>query len=627
MRSINKSRSLFFRYLILVFVLLLSLSITTIKLVNAIELIDFYIDDGGADDNPGQKDLNFIEIGIDTEDPDVLFVNWAFDNTDWTGNNTGDGCALFDNDGDGNANYAYCTTVNGTPATLTVQSLYSCGDKSPDRCTLPITSLTETADSGVTITEIDPFGLPGSDYYDPLHVTGNTCSFNYDPMNCYTYDTYAENTIVLTDMVGPVSLINVCSYPSAQPNSAPSDCNFAAASGFLEIVKIADPSSTNPVTNFEFSLGAGQTSVRGLSSWIIPGSGTESYISMAPGTTYDLSEVVPNGWELTDAECVLNGNVVGTRSGTTITDFTIQTGLITKCTFTNRAAVDLSVTKSDGDYTGQPPYLQPGGTFDYSILVTNKDNASASTAYNVVVTDTLDANIAVDMNTVSISYSNPIDGSGSCTWVDDATTDGYGGTVTCHLGNMPELQTATIIFTATVGPYTPVYGIYETGICNQSTHIGTPLPVTYIDPVTGLEVTWQGDPGPVDICNLVSVESAFDEPTETDSDNYDSEPKDVTSNPTAVELINFEATGQSKSILLTWTVGSETDTLGYNLYRAASLKGPKTLLNETPIFVGEPYEYLDVVKSRNTFYYWLESIDTSGSSTVYDLVASAKALK
>jgi hypothetical protein len=28
---------------------------------------------------------------------------WGFDDTQWTGNNTGDACALFDTDGDGSA--------------------------------------------------------------------------------------------------------------------------------------------------------------------------------------------------------------------------------------------------------------------------------------------------------------------------------------------------------------------------------------------------------------------------------------------------------------------------------------------------------------------------------------------
>jgi len=71
-------------------------------------------------------------------------------------------------------------------------------------------------------------------------VIGNTCK---DSPGCYTTDTIANTTIVLSDFGNPadVSLLNVCSYPSGQPNSDPSDCVFKENSGFLTIVKVANP--------------------------------------------------------------------------------------------------------------------------------------------------------------------------------------------------------------------------------------------------------------------------------------------------------------------------------------------------------------------------------------------------
>ena len=66
-------------------------------------------DQQGPDDEPGQKDLNqFCNLG-----PCVggNSYSWNFDDTNWTGTNTGDACALFDTDGDGNANRAVCVTV------------------------------------------------------------------------------------------------------------------------------------------------------------------------------------------------------------------------------------------------------------------------------------------------------------------------------------------------------------------------------------------------------------------------------------------------------------------------------------------------------------------------------------
>ena len=43
-------------------------------------------------------------------------VKWGWDDTATSGANTRDGCSLFDTDGDGFANYAFCVTVlaNGT---------------------------------------------------------------------------------------------------------------------------------------------------------------------------------------------------------------------------------------------------------------------------------------------------------------------------------------------------------------------------------------------------------------------------------------------------------------------------------------------------------------------------------
>ena len=72
-------------------------------------------DDGGPDDNVGQKDLNFLQVD-DANLPTALAVNWGWDDTAWSGGNTGDACALFDTDGDRMANNAVCVGVGGNPA-------------------------------------------------------------------------------------------------------------------------------------------------------------------------------------------------------------------------------------------------------------------------------------------------------------------------------------------------------------------------------------------------------------------------------------------------------------------------------------------------------------------------------
>src|SRR6266571_4313986 len=65
----------------------------------------------GPDDMPGQKDLNQFCALHDACGIAGTHYSWNFDDTSWSGGNTGDACLLFDTDGDGNANRAVCVTV------------------------------------------------------------------------------------------------------------------------------------------------------------------------------------------------------------------------------------------------------------------------------------------------------------------------------------------------------------------------------------------------------------------------------------------------------------------------------------------------------------------------------------
>src|SRR6266581_1107438 len=76
------------------------------------------LDTAGADDiNASQKDLNEFcqspgnDGGLNGCLSSDANLTWTWDDTGWTGSNTGDACALYDTDGDGNANFALCATV------------------------------------------------------------------------------------------------------------------------------------------------------------------------------------------------------------------------------------------------------------------------------------------------------------------------------------------------------------------------------------------------------------------------------------------------------------------------------------------------------------------------------------
>ena len=103
----------------------------------------------------------------------------------------------------------------------------------------------------------DPFGPTGPTRRQPRDRTTTATTI----VDCLTVDTVATADIELSDFGDPAlaKLINVCSYPSREPNSDPSDCVFEPNNGFLTIVKTADDAttptcscSTHPPAGFEW---------------------------------------------------------------------------------------------------------------------------------------------------------------------------------------------------------------------------------------------------------------------------------------------------------------------------------------------------------------------------------------
>jgi hypothetical protein len=105
---------------------------------------------------------------------------------------------------------------------------------------------------------------------------------------------------------------------------------------------------------------------------------------------------------------------------------------------------------------------------------------------------------------------------------------------------------------------------------------------------------------------------------------------DVQQPPTGVRLVSFEAGSQDNAILLSWETPSETNNLGFNLYRAESLDGQRIQLNDSLILsqapgslVGAIYQYVDdSIEMATTYYYWLEEVDFTGRATLYGPVSA-----
>lgn len=554
--------------------------------------------DSVANDVQGQGDVTQACQDISPYSADDLGIKFSFDEIFGTGSgNTRTACAFFDTNGNGNADDAVCISIlSQGPNNVLVynfEKFYSCSsDSKPDSCGGSTVIPTTQNYCALATTQTDPFPGVGDD----------------NPFDATVLCTIPVPTVINEN----ASFINACAMMSDSPTSNAVGCVGADREpyAFLSVLKIADPSSSGQVFNFSSTLPAPPSGPSPV-AFNITSSGASNLFLVKP-TTFNLAETIPAGWALTDAVCKnQTGATEGTWSGTTVSGIVANSGDNITCTFTNKANIDLTVTKSDGDYTRGRPYLYRGDTYDYTIDVeyTLRDSAGPQgiVANNVVMTDTLDPNVEYLGGGITVTRINGMPTLPSCSI--------SGQVITCSGTPMVYQDKYRVSFPVTVKQTAPLEGLIETGTCWSDS--GSITGWTGNLPTTGT--------GPVDLCNIVSVSTTSYEAVTTN--NSDSEPADV-GFPTAVDLISFKATGLRRSILLNWVVGSETDTLGYNLYRSASLNGPRMLITKAPIFAnGGPYEYKDSVMPGITFYYWLESIDLSGGSMIYDIVPSAKATR
>jgi hypothetical protein len=190
---------------------LITLILGTMVLVTSVlaaPSFTFVGDDEGPNDEPGQKDLTAQSSAFDlATDPDDFYTAWKWDDTSWSGKNTGDACSLFDTDGDGLTNYAVCVTIGTKDAVEQSTRFYSCKDTRSDRCTGAVLEGTEGIDSSASWCSV----ASATGQFDATD-TQATC-----------------NISLISDDLGiggldNATLLNSCSYPSQEPNSDPSDC-------------------------------------------------------------------------------------------------------------------------------------------------------------------------------------------------------------------------------------------------------------------------------------------------------------------------------------------------------------------------------------------------------------------
>jgi hypothetical protein len=280
------------------------------------------IDDGGPDDNVGQKDLNSFTFDYDNQASGNIAVSWNWDDTAWSGGNTGDACALFDTDGDGFINNAVCVGVGGAGVEQ-YTTTYSCSDKDTDRCTAPNSVIATTSTFSTAVGGADPFAG------DPTHGSSlNVCDAN---PACNSVDTVATGTIYLSDFgATTATLINVCSYESASPTSNPEECVINPDLPTLTINKVCDPTTDTGKFNLILDTVTEQADAT-------CGTGTGA-ITTAIGA-HTVSESAGTGTTLSDYTTVIGGDCAS--DGT----ITLAAGEDKTCTITNTRKPTLTINK------------------------------------------------------------------------------------------------------------------------------------------------------------------------------------------------------------------------------------------------------------------------------------------
>jgi len=75
------------------------------------------------------------------------------------------------------------------------------------------------------------------------------------------------------------------------------------------------------------------------------------------------------------------------------------------------------------------------------------------------------------------------------------------------------------------------------------------------------------------------------------------------------------------SASLSWTPSVSPDVVGYNVYRGAVSGGPYTQMTAAPVAAASYTDY--TVQSRQTYYYVVTAVDSSGNESVYSNEAQA----
>ncbi len=459
------------------------------------------------------------------------------------------------------------TTVSMTQTTPPNTTFQSITTPAGWTCTTPAVNGTGT------ITCTDPSFAPGSSSFTlKLAVTAGTAAGTAindtaSVTSAVTDPTTSNNSATAADVVATATQADLVVTNLASPSSVAPGSNVT----YTQTVTNNGPAATSTGMTFTQSTPPNTTfqSISAPAGWscITPAVGSTGTItctdtgSLAVGSAnaanFSLILQVPaattSGTSITDTATANASNVVpGITSNTASATVVVA----------NANSADMAIAK-----TGAPNPVTEGTPLTYTLTATNNGPATAT---NVIVQDAVPS---------SMTYLNSTTSQGSCVEA--------GGTVTCQLGSMANLATATITIVV---------------IPNAAGQISNTATVTadQTDPLlTNNTSTW----------------------TET-----------VTM-PTSVRLQWFTAsTGSDKNganrVILTWKTGGESHNLGFNVYR--EINGNRVRVNSSmiagsallmagalPKHSGRTYAVIDPSAPASGASYWLEDIEITGVHTMH----------
>ncbi len=346
-------------------------------------------------------------------------------------------------------------------------------------------------------------------------------------------------------------------------------------------------------------------------------------------------KVVMEVWLVLDCEFTdgATGNVQSRLiSAQTVaeTPQTINTGSQTVPLLQVSSFLDTKVHLSVYKFDDNEPALEPGRMWKNTIVVSaGPDNTTGDYVANgVTIVDKLDKWVElVDENyydpdlhpfgyTITEKYTR------TCSYAagDPGVT---GGILTCDLKGISEAATGTtegvIENVVTIEYWLSAIDDVPTGSMCEG--------IMETQPATTIANSGPGCLDGYDVMNRVDLYTISAD--QNPGDNWDEEPKRIISGTNAVEIEYFEATGQFRSVLLEWKTVSELNNLGFNVYRAFRINGPRVRINAELIPAdifgqgGSEYAYLDIgLFPRRTYFYWLEDVDFDGTTTFYGPVSA-----